>query len=368
MLPPEDGNFGKYHVVNLSAGNGAGSTAMLDYLEGRLTDTKLGSKPYYAKIYRNANLKTSAFPFAVIQVDVGQSNGSQQSSSEVRTQCPKGKFACNDRDAAHYSVNCVTRSLLTPISVTVRDGASGNLLWSDRQLAKKEAKVCSDTGGTLKELSELQAENIASAGDNMLSKFVPRSDKRALELLGEHDSVKDMAADQLKTAYELASKQDMNNACKVYDDMRKTMPDNGAILFNLAYCKQSAGNFAEAKGLYEKAFLDSSAPKELITKYLDETNTWLAKGFQSLIVDISPQQLANAEMPLTPQPPAPSGAAPQAANPAAKANPTAAAAVAADKSVVDATQRMRQLKSLYEEGILSKLEYEKKKKQLLEQM
>lgn len=375
-LPPEDTNLAKYHVINLSTGNGAGSAAMLDYLEGRLADTKVGSKPYYAKIYRNANLKTPAFEFAVIQVDVGQSNGSQQASTEVRVQCPRGKMVCNDRDAAHYNVNCLTRSVVMPISITVRDGASGSPLWSERQPAKAESKVCSDTGGTLKEVNELQAENIASTGTKLLSKFAPRSDKRALELVGEHDSIKDMAADQLKAAYELASKQDMTNACKVYDDMRKTMPDNGAILFNAAYCKQSVGYFAEAKELYEAATLDNRAPKELISKYLEETNTWLAKGFQSLLVEISPQQLAKAEMPQAPQSPAPAAIplntaaqpapTPAVANPVVKTHVTAA--TSADAPVVDTAQRIRQLKSLYEEGILSKPQYEQKKKQLLEQL
>lgn len=246
---------------------------MLNYLEGRLAEIKVNSKPYYAKIYREANIKSVDFDVAMIQVDVGQTSLSQRTGTEVRTQCPKGKIACNDKDAAHYSVNCVTRTAATPISINVRDGASGTLIWSDRQAATAESKVCSDTGGSLKESAELQGENIAWAGSRLLAKFTPKKDKRALELIEEDASLKDKVAERVKMAYDFAAKQDMDSACKTYDDIAQSTPNSGIILFNMGYCKQAEGYFGQAKELYEKESNADAPPKDLITKYLAETNT-----------------------------------------------------------------------------------------------
>jgi hypothetical protein len=152
--------------------------------------------------------------------------------------------------------------------------------------------------------------------------------------------------------------------------------------------------------LYDQASVASASPKDLLATYQAEVNGWLAKSVQSVIVTIPEESLAGAQVKPTPPPASPVATAAQfamqplpAGQPALQAitlpsgqqatlvqlpngqsailpgmvRPQAqASGVAA--APADASQRLRQIKALFDDGIISKIEYDAKRKAILESM
>ncbi len=357
VIPSENADATKYHVFAINSGGGEESAGVAEAIEKRFASIKINDKPYFAQIYRDVGVKAGSFDFATIAVDAGRSSFSEDSGLENRVKCPKGKIVCSDDKAYHYTVRCVTRKAFTPVSINVRDGATGASIYSDRKDVTSESKLCSDTGGSLQSGNALVVSNYETVANNLASRFAPRFERRSLDLVSSDDSITGENADKLKAAYELASKNDLAGASKIYDEMNAAIPNKGVLLFNMGYCRQAIGEYAKANELYEMASRAEAPPKEEIAKYHDETKVWINKGITTLSISISPEALSGAKINLE---------IPKVSSVTPASSVTQSASVASNQG--DVSQRLRQLKALYEDGIISKPEFEEKRKRLLEAM
>lgn len=400
ISPPENQDMAKYHVLVVNTGSGPESAQLADIAEEQLAALKAGGVPYYSRVFRDTSVNTSAFDVAVISMSAGPSQVADSSGTEDRVQCANGKHFCKDDQARHYMVNCAIRTAVTPISISIRDNIASSMLANERRNVSTQSKVCSDRSGSLKIGSDLVSENYHSAIATLVARIGPKLEKRPLDLISSDDSITGADADKLKAANDAAAHNDMATACKMYDEMNVAKPNSGPILFNMGYCRQSAGAFAQAKALYDQASVASASPKDLLATYQAEVNGWLAKSVQSVIVTIPEESLASAQMRPAPPPASPMATAPQFAMPPLSAGQPALQAITlpsgqqatlvqlpngqatilpgmvrpqAQPSGVaaapaDAPQRLRQIKALFDDGIISKAEYDAKRKAILESM
>jgi len=371
ISPPENIAMAKYHVLTLSSGGGAESSNLVGLAEEQLSAIKVGDVPYYSRVFRDAAPTSDKINIAAITIDAGQSMLSDRQTIEKRVQCPKGKYVCKNDEGYHYTVQCIIRSVVTPTSFTVRDNATNALLFTERRDYSSESKICSGEGGSLDTGAALMAKNYKSSVDALKEKIGPKLVKRPLDLIASDSSVTGPDAEKLKFAHDAASKNDMATACKSYDELNQVHSDSGVILFNMGYCRHANGFFAEAKDLYDKAAVAPGAPRDLLTTYQAELSGWLAKGVTSVIVKIPDDIL------VTTKPTSTLSAQPGVATPSSQVtyNQTPSNKVQQQTPtpvqsglIPDVSQRLRQLKALYDDGVITKDDYDTKRKVLLESM
>lgn len=367
LAPPENIDLAKYHALVINAGAGPESAQLADMAEEQLAGLKGAGLPYYSRVFRNTAVKTDAFDIAVISITAGPSQVSDSAGSEVRVQCTNGKNVCDSNQSRQYTVGCSIRTAVTPLSISIRDNVTNAPLVplsSQQGSVSTKSQLCSDQSGALKDGAELVGENYVSAIGKLVERIGPKQDKRPLDLISSDDSISGADAVKLKVAYESAGRSDMVTACRLYNELNVSKPNNGVILFNKGYCRHSIGAFAQAQALYEQSAAADASPKDLLATYQAEVNDWLAKGVQAVIVTIPAQALAAAQA----QPAvsvAPTTVAPQPATP----KPAAPVAVAtASSSGGDVSKRLSQIKALFDDGIITKEEYNAKRKAILDAM
>lgn len=367
LAPPENLDLAKYHVLVINAGAGSESAQLADMAEDQLSALKGAGLPYYSRVFRNTAVKTDAFDIAVVSITAGPSQVSDSSGSEVRVQCTNGKNVCDSNQSRQYKVGCSIRTAVTPLSITIRDNLTNaplGSLSSQQGSVSTKSQVCSDESGSLKGGPELVGENYVSAISKLVERIGPKQEKRPLDLISSDDSISGADAVKLKVAYDSAGRSDMVTACRLYDELNVSKPNNGVILFNKGYCRHSSGAFAQAKALYEQSAAADAPPKDLLATYQAEVNNWLAKGVQAVIVTIPAQVLAAAQAQ-----PVVSGVPPAAAPQPATPKPAAQVAVQpASSSGGDVSKRLSQIKALYDDGVITKEEYNAKRKTILDSM
>jgi len=364
ILPPENSDLAKYHVLVVNAGSGPESAQLVDMAEEKLVALKGGGLPYYSRVFRNTSVKTDAFDVAVISISAGPSRVADSVGTEDRVQCLNGKHVCKDDQARHYRVNCTTRMAITPMSFSSRDNVTNALLSNAQENISTNSKVCSDESGSLRNGADLVSDNYRSVVEKLIARVGPKQEKRPLDLISSDDSITGLDADKLKTAYDAAGHNDIATACKMYEEMNAAKPNNGVVLFNMGYCRQSSGSFAQAKALYDQAGVGLASPKDLLATYQTEVNSWLAKGVQSVTSTISMEALAKAQPQSMPSPASHIASAPHQAmletQPQTVGVPTGSSS--------NASKRLNQIKALFDEGIISKDEYDAKRKAILDSM
>jgi len=280
--PPTSQDMVNYRYLVLQPTPPKTSDPLLPILETSLTGLRINQAVYFKQI--TATLPpTEALKeqkWAVIDVSTGQWATNETAGNETRTQCPKGKFACKDSEAAHYSVSCRTRTATVSAKLVIRDAVTKATLVSDVASGNAESKVCQDSSGSLDAPEAVLGRAASAVVSKLVAKFTPATKKQPLELV-EDDSSLPEASEQLKQAYRLAAGGNIQTALKIYNKLIAENKSNGAVLFNAAYCEHAQGHYKTALELYKKAKDAPNAPKEIIEKLQLSASDLVAAGIDS---------------------------------------------------------------------------------------
>ncbi|MBV1919959.1 MAG: tetratricopeptide repeat protein [Pseudomonadales bacterium] len=278
--PPKATELATINSLIVSPSN-TSSAKISNEVRRNLVSTKIGNQSYFKRVVTDERdeVRSSDLNWANIAISSDQPNIHESSSSEDRFRCPgKGTIrTCSSDEAQHYSVSCQTRFANASATITAKDSATSNILFTRTISGEKKSKICSDTGGNMASSESLkQALTIMLARD-LIQDVIPTVVERPLDLIDDEGSLSEQEKSLLSITYNMAGEGQIEKALENYTKMLASHPSNATLLFNAGYCEQALGNFEKANTLYTQASKNSPT-LSILAKYHNETKSWLAKG------------------------------------------------------------------------------------------
>lgn len=274
-------------VAAKTSATGTNAAPLVSVVQSRLLDLRIGGASYFKQVQLGP-APTDAptdLKWAELELDLLRFDVRDESTVEKRFRCPgDGTFRkCKSEEAQHYTVNCRSRIATAGATLTAKEPARGSLLASRNLVKQADSTICSDQeGGNLASADSLRQAALTRLSEALLEGLTPTLVKRPLDLIDEDDALQGQDAALVELSYQMAAEGQVETARDNYLLLLQRFPNQSSLLFNVGYCEQALGNFAKARQYYEKAAQGANPPRDMLEKYRQETDTWLARGYQQV--------------------------------------------------------------------------------------
>jgi len=281
VLPADSPQLTTYRTI-ATAAKSPGAQALQGSAEQILTDAKVGGAPLFKQVLRLDPGMSVGEPFAILELTSDQPAIDERSFTEMRTQCLNKKAVCKDEQARHYQVNCRSRVASVRGALVISDGLKHSQLTSRNASLQTTSQVCEGDSGSLEDAASLSGRATAQLAQKLVGEFLPKTQKRPLDLV-ESDPAADASTNaNLKQAYRLASSGELPASLRLYPSVVNGGYSSGVVLFDTAFCLQAMGKFAAAKDAYAQAATATKPPSD-IGKFKPEVDDWVARGVSSVV-------------------------------------------------------------------------------------
>ena len=281
VMPADSLQLAGFRTVATSAKSPA-AQGLQGNVEQLLTDAKVGGTPLFKQVLRADQTLDLKEPFATLELTVEQGAVNEQAFTETRTQCLNNKLVCKNDQARHYQVSCQSRIATARGSLVAVDGLKHSQLTTRSGSVQTTSQVCADGGGSLEDAATLSGRAMAQLAQKLVGDFLPKYEKRPIDLVESDDAADPAVNANLKQAYRLASGGDLPTALRVYQSITNGGYSSGVVLFDTAFCFHAMGKFAAAKEAYAQAAA-ASKPSSDFSKLKLEVDDWIARGVTSVI-------------------------------------------------------------------------------------
>ncbi len=275
VQPPADPTLRALHQVAVTSDGSPASTEVATVVNGDLQRIAIDQKPYFT-----VNSKQPALTLNVTQANVSvQTNP----SSEIRVVCPNHKLVCHDDQAEHYRVNCLTRQATASASIGATRPSDHAVLFQHAATASTSSEVCSDTGGQLPQAGAMLGQAIEQLEYKLIGAYLPRLVKKPIDVDTSIDGASDATNDQLAQAAALLRAGNVSGARAIYQALLPLdAQSNGAISFDVGYCDEALGAYAQAMHDFAHAQSLGAADHTPVAKYMSEDAKWVALGYRTI--------------------------------------------------------------------------------------
>lgn len=277
--PPASAYLFGYSSLSLSSDDNAASREIADKARARISSLMILDQPFYQLDEAHSESVKIVINGALVEV-------SDYRKTEERFRCPGSGVVrrCSSDEAIRYNVSCQVREAVGSAKVVMTDVASGEAIVSKQVRSTADDKLCSDAGNDMRLASAhaLTERVLAGLEEQVLGPYVfsvaarPFDLRRSSELMGEDDNAR------MTDAIVLANEGNISGAIAVYQDLADAHPNDGALLFNLAYLQHAVGRYADALDLYDRAEQTEQLPGALVTRNRERANEHVLQGYLSI--------------------------------------------------------------------------------------
>ncbi len=275
VQPPSDPTLHGLRAVRVTADGNPASTEVASAISGDLQRIAIDQKPYF----------TLTPDHATLELDVAQANLSVQTTptSELRVVCRNHKIVCHDDQAEHYRVNCLSRQATASAALSGERRPLNKLLFRHATTATTQAEVCADTGGQLPQPGAMLGQAIEQLDFKMLGAYLPRLVKKPIDVNTSLDGASDATNDQLAQAATYLKDGNVSAARAIYQALLPLdAQSKGQISFDIGYCDEAQGAYAEAMQAYTRAQALGAADHTPLARYMAETEQWVTLGYKTI--------------------------------------------------------------------------------------
>jgi hypothetical protein len=267
VIPPRVAEMADYSAVALAPDASPASGIISTQLEGSMSKVRVNDRPFYTILPPDDPARQVRFEIAASVGKLSETHGTEPRS------------VCNDpnpplglcKNSSLRQVACTERELPVGITIRVR-AANGKLIATRTEGGTGKSKLCLGDTGVLLEHDALAEAAANQAVTAIIQDLVVRTEIVQVLSRDAAPEITDTDRQQrFKEAVAFLKAGRLDRSCPVFQELSEIEGSSVAVLYNMAFCTQTKGDWCGANALYRRADAQTHAPDSDLANRITET-------------------------------------------------------------------------------------------------